>query len=119
MTLTKGQLLDILNSIDADPQLLSKIVVDVMKRLPDAYRWQLSQQLYMEYYWDGPIITVTNKLTNVSRKFGSTTDIVSYLKGLGYKATSQGVRNAMAGHRDYCNHIIIGEENEKEITFVE
>ena len=118
MVITKGQLMDILNSIEADPQLLSKIVVDTMKRLPDSYRWQLAQQLYMEYYWDGPIITVTNNLTHVSRKFGSTTDIVLYLKGLGYKASAQGVRNALAGHKDYCNHSFETQE-EKEITFVE
>lgn len=105
MNITKGQLLEILNNIQDDPQLLAKVVIDTFKRLPDSYRWQLAQQLYMDYYWDGPVITITNNITHVSRKFGSYADIAYYLISLGYKATVSGVSSAARRESDsYCNH---------------
>lgn len=124
MNITKGQLLNILNSIDNDPQLLAKIVLDVMKRLPDSYRWQLAQQLYMEYFWDGPIVTVTNNITGVVRKFSTATEIATYLKALGYRCSPNGVRDAIKRHsKTYCNHTFDSDYDEfaeeKEITFVE
>lgn len=119
MQITKGQLIDILNGLNDDPQLLAKIVVDTMKRLPDAYRWNLAQQFYMDYYWDGPVITVTNNLTGVKRKFGTIADITHYLKSLGYKCSSSSVSQAIRGHSNsYCNHTFESNE-EKEITYFE
>lgn len=118
MQITKGQLLTILNGIEPDPQLLSKIIIDCMKRLPDAYSWQLSQQLYMEYFWDGPVITITNNITGVVRKFGTAVDICNYLKSLGYDCSPDGVRRAIRDRRaNYCNHTFDAEE--KEITYFE
>ena len=118
MNITKGQLLTLLNSIDSDPQLLAKIVIDTMKRLPDSYRWQLAQQLYMDYYWTGPCISVTNNITKVSRKFASVADIKNYLEALGYKCTTAGIRDAINGHSShYCNHTFKAEQ-EKEITYL-
>lgn len=119
MKITKGQLLAILDGIEPDPQLLAKIVIECMKKLPDAYSWQLAQQLYLEYFWDGPVITLTNNITHIVRKFTGTEDIVIYLKELGYSCSANGVRLAIKNRsKNYCNHTF-DRDNEKEITFVE
>lgn len=119
MQLTKGKFLEILNAIDPDPQLLARIVTDCMKRLPDAYSWQLAQQLYMQYYWKGPVITLTNNITGVVRKFASNQDIITYLQELGYTCSPSGVSGAIRSRsRNYCNHTF-DRENEKEITYFE
>lgn len=105
MRLTKGQLIQVLDNIDDDPQLLAKIILNAMKRLPDAYSWQLAQQLYMDYYWDGPVITVTNNITHISRKFSTSSDIATYLHGLGYKCSVSSITDAVKrGSKTYCNH---------------
>ena len=118
MQITKGQLLQILNTIEPDPQLLSRIIVDLMKKLPKAYSWQLSQQLYMEYFWDGDVYTLTNNLTGVVRKFGNTQDIYTYLTSLGYKCSVDSIRRAIKDRRsNYCNHTF--DTKEKEITYFE
>ena len=124
MQITKGKLLEILNNIDPDPQLLARIVTDCMKRLPDAYSWQLSHQLYMQYYWEGPVYTVTNNLTGVSRKFGTVHDIVVYLNGLGYSnANPKSVGKALRARSSTAfNHTFDREDEkedeEKEITYL-
>lgn len=118
MQITKGQLLQILNTLEPDPQLFSKIIVDLMKKLPANYAWQLSQQLYVEYYWDGDVITLTNNITGVVRKFTGTQDILIYLKSLGYDCSSDGIRRAIKDRRsNYCNHKF--DAKEKEITYFE
>ena len=118
MQITKGQLLQILNTIEPDPQLLSKIIVDLFKRLPDAYSWQLSQQLYMEYFWDGDVYTLTNNITGVVRKFGTPQEIYMYLKSLGYNCSLESIRRAIKDRKpNYCNHTF--DTKEKEITYVE
>ncbi len=119
MRLTSGKFLEILNSIDPDPQLLAKIVVDTMKRMPSAYAWQLSQQLYMEYFYDGPTIIVTNNLTGVVRRFANEKDILVYLNNLGYKCDLTGVKRAVTSRAvDYNNHKFEPSER-KEITYFE
>jgi hypothetical protein len=118
MKITKGQLLQILNTVEPDPQLLSRIVVDTMKRLPQAYSWQLAQQLYLEYYWDGDVITLTNNITGVVRKFTGAKDIYIYLKSLGYDCSLESIRRAIKDRRpNYCNHTF--DTKEKEITYLE
>ena len=118
MQITKGQLIQILNTVEPDPQLFAKIIADLFKRLPQAYAWQLSQQLYMEYFWDGDVITLTNNITGVVRKFASSHDIYIYLKSLGYKCTPDSIRRAIADRRaNYCNHTF--DTKEKEITYLE
>lgn len=119
MKITSGKLLEILNSIDPDPQLLAKIVVDTMKRMPSAYAWQLSQQLYLEYFWDGPTILVTNNITGVKRRFTNEREILTYLNNLGYKCTLQGVKEAVTKRAlNYNNHSFESSER-KEITYFE
>ena len=118
MQITKGQLLQILNTVDADPQFLSRIIVDMMKRLPKNYSWQLAQQLYMDYYFDGDVITVKNNITGVVRKFSGTQDIYTYLKSLGYACSPEGIRRAIKDRKDnYCNHSFTTKE--KEIIYFE
>ena len=120
MKITRGQFLDILSAIDPEPQFLAKIVIDTMKRLPKSYSWQLAQQLYLEYYWEGTTITLKNHITNIERKFTSAEEINTYLKNLGYKSTRQEVRNAITRRaQNYCNHQFTPDDEEKEITYFE
>lgn len=117
MQITKGQLLQLINTVEPDPQLLTKIITDLMAKLPAAYSWQLAQQLYLEYYWDGDVITLTNNITGVVKKFGNIQDIYIYLKALGYKCTPATIRAAINDRRaNYCNHTF--DTKEKEITYL-
>ena len=116
--LTRGQFLDMLKLLDPDPQFLTKIIVETFKLLPQNYAWQLSQQLYLEYFYDGPKITLTNHITGAVRQFTSTEEIVSYLRKLGYKATRNNVSSAIKRRAgNYMNHQF--DREEKEPTYFE
>lgn len=115
MNITKGQFLQLLNSINPDPQLLAKIIVDTFQRLPEAYAWQLSQQLYVKYFWKGDVYTLTNNLTGVSRMFTSVREITQYLSELGYKASPNTIRNAIKNREPNCyNHKFDRPDTEQE-----
>lgn len=117
--LTRGQFLEMLKSLDPDPQFLSKIIVETFNRLPDNYAWQLSQQLYLQYYWEGEKITLTNHLTGIVRQFTSTEEIYTYLTKLGYTTNKPAVARAIKQRSaNYCNHQF-DTDKKKEITFLE
>ena len=123
MQITKGKLVQLIASLDNDPQLLSKIIVECFKKLPDAYAWQLSQQLYIDYFYDGEVFEAYNKITGTTRRFAGASDLSRYLRGLGYdKASNAFVRKHAKDGKPYHNHIIKivreGEVNEEEITYL-
>lgn len=117
--MTKGKLLELLNSIDSDPAFFTMIIKDCFKRLPDAVAWKLSHQLYMNYFWDGEVYKIKSNLSGEEILFSSLDEVTSYLNKLGYKTNHNNVRLAFRERRvDYCNHQFFKDVKE-EITYFE
>lgn len=116
---TKGKFLELLKSMDPDPNFLVAIINECFKMLPDAVAWKLSRQLYLEYFWDGDKYRIKNNITGEELLFSSYTEIVQYLNKLGYKTDNFRVGTAFRNRsKDYCNHTFYNDK-EKEITYFE
>lgn len=119
--LTKGKFLELLKSLDPEPNFLTMIIKECFSKLPDAVAWKLSKQLYLNYFWDGPVYKIKNNLSGEELLFCSYTEIVMYLTKLGYETTNQKVAQAFRQESTkYCNHTFYAVNKEKkEITYFE
>lgn len=119
---TKGKFLELLKSIDPDPNFLVSIVKECFKMLPDATAWRLAHQLYMNYYYDGPVIKLRSLLSGEEILFPDAEAILNYLQKLGYDCDLKHVKLAIGKcSRDYCSHSFFNASgnNKREITYFE
>ena len=120
--LTKGKFLELLKAVDPDPNFLVTIVKECFKMLPDAASWRLAHQLYMNYYYDGPIFKIKSLLTGEEILFPNEDAVLTYLVKLGYDTDMKHIRSAFSrGLQDYCSHSFYkaSGDNKKEITYFE
>ena len=117
--LTKGKFLQLIEAMKGDNNFLVAIINACFKLLPPAFTWKLSHDLYFQYYWTGPVYTLTNNITGVVTHFASPADASNYLQSLGYKASTIAVSNAFKNRSiTFCNHTFDRPEKE-EITYYE
>jgi hypothetical protein len=117
--LTKGKFLELLKSIDPDPNFLVLIIKECFKMLPSAASWKLARQLYINYFWEGKTYKIKSNLSGEELLFTSYEEVVTYLNKLGYKVKAQEVSTAFSRRSEtFCNHTFFRDEK-KEITYFE
>lgn len=117
--ITKGKFLELLKAMDPDPSFMVMIIKECFKKLPDATAWKLAQQLYINYFWDGPTYKIKSNLSGEETLFTSHNEVVSYLKKLGYNASLYKVTEAFNRRSTTAfNHTFFKDEK-KEITYFE
>ena len=117
--LTKGKFLELLKSLDPDPNFLVLIIKECFKRLPHAASWKLAHQLYVNYFWDKQTYKLKSNLSGEELLFTSYEEVIMYLNKLGYNVGSNEVRSAFNRRSEsFCNHKFYKDEK-KEITYFE
>jgi len=118
---TRGKFLELLKSLDPEPNFFISIINFCFSKLPDVVSSKLAQQLYLKYYFTGDKLIVINNITHEEHYFTSNREVYDYLKVLGYKPGMNSISVAFReGSTSYCNHTFIKEyDKEKEITYFE
>lgn len=119
--ITKQKFIDLLKTLDPDPNFKVLIIQTLMEELPPSVSWDLSHALYLKYFYDGPLYSLKNNLNGKTRVFASYDDVANYLKALGYDTNATQVKSAFYRRAlKYCNHEFINNEcNKKEIIYYE
>lgn len=117
--MTKEKFLALLKTLNGDTNFVVLIIQTLFEDLPPTVAWSLAHNLYLKYYWDGPLYKVISNLNKKEHLFSSYEDCANYLKQLGYDATASKVASAFQRRStSYCNHTFINDET-KEITYYE
>lgn len=118
---TRGKFLDLLRSLDPEPNFFISIINYCFSKLSKNVSYKLAQQLYLKYYFTGDKLRVVNNITHEEHYFTCYREVLDYLKLLGYKPSSQGIATAFhEASTSYCNHSYFKEfDKEKEITYFE
>jgi hypothetical protein len=119
--ITKQKFLDLLKTLDPDPNFKVLIIQTLMEELPSSVSWELSHALYLKYFYDGPLYSIKSNLNGKTRVFASYDDVSNYLKALGYDTNATQVKAAFYRRAPkYCNHEFINTgSNKKEIIYYE
>jgi hypothetical protein len=99
-TLTKENLLNVIKGINDAPykQKLAKVI---LQSLPKAAAYGLAWEFYLKYYYEGPIIKVTQISTGISVYFTVMSDVYRYVKERYPKSNQAYIYDCLKGRKDH------------------